>query len=130
MKKVIRLTESDLHNIIKNSVRSVLKESVEVWKKNNDVLYTNAVNKLSEYVLSMYDPEDLIGDPENIEEEVVESWQNVLDEKLVDAIYDKIDVANVTDRNMYGGGGYEILRNLAIDVRDNVLNILQNGNNN
>lgn len=130
MKKLIRLTESDLHNIIKNSVRSILKESMEVWKKNNDVLYTNAVNKLSEYVLSMYDPEDLIGDPENIEEEVEESWQNVLDEKLVDAIYDKIDVANVTDKNMYGGGGYEILRNLAADVRDNVLNILQNGNNN
>ena len=85
---------------------------------------------MSEYVLSMYDPEDLIGDPENIEEEVEESWQNVLDEKLVDAIYDKIDVANVTDKNMYGGGGYEILRNLAADVRDNVLNILQNGNNN
>lgn len=130
MKKLIRLTESDLHNIIKNSVRSILKESMEVWKKNNDVLYTNAVNKLSEYVLSMYDPEDLIGDPENIEEEVEESWQNVLDENLVDAIYDKIDVANVTDKNMYGGGGYEILRNLAADVRDNVLNILQNGNNN
>ena len=130
MKKLIRLTESDLHNIIKNSVRSILKESMEVWKKNNDVLYTNAVNKLSEYVLSMYDPEDLIEDPENIEEEVEESWQNVLDEKLVDAIYDKIDVANVTDKNMYGGGGYEILRNLAADVRDNVLNILQNGNNN
>jgi len=130
MKKLIRLTESDLHNIIKNSVRSILKESMEAWKKNNDVLYTNAVNKLSEYVLSMYDPEDLIGDPENIEEEVEESWQNVLDEKLVDAIYDKIDVANVTDKNMYGGGGYEILRNLAADVRDNVLNILQNGNNN
>jgi len=130
MKKLIRLTESDLHNIIKNSVRSILKESMEVWKKNNDVLYTNAVNKLSEYVLSIYDPEDLIGDPENIEEEVEESWQNVLDEKLVDAIYDKIDVANVTDKNMYGGGGYEILRNLAADVRDNVLNILQNGNNN
>ena len=130
MKKLIRLTESDLHNIIENSVRSILKESMEVWKKNNDVLYTNAVNKLSEYVLSMYDPEDLIGDPENIEEEVEESWQNVLDENLVNAIYDKIDAAKIIDKNMYGGGGFEVLRHLEMDVKDNVLNILQNGQNN
>ena len=29
MKKIIRLTESDLHNIIKGSVNKILKESIE-----------------------------------------------------------------------------------------------------
>ena len=130
MKKVIRLTESDLHSIIKKSVNKILKESIDSWKSENDALYKRAVDKLSEYILSMYDPEDLIGDPENIEEEVEESWQNVLDENLVNAIYDKIDAAKIIDKNMYGGGGFEVLRHLEMDVKDNVLNILQNGQNN
>jgi hypothetical protein len=33
----------------------------------------------------------------------------------------------VSHKNCYGGGGFEVLRELEMDVRDNVLNILQNG---
>jgi hypothetical protein len=35
MKKLIRLTESDLHNIIENTVRRVLKESEEPYDWDN-----------------------------------------------------------------------------------------------
>lgn len=41
MKKIIRLTESDLHNIVKKSVNRILKEGVlgNDWRQNeNDVL--------------------------------------------------------------------------------------------
>lgn len=37
MKKVIRLTESDLHKIIKNSINSILKESKFRLEKDGSV---------------------------------------------------------------------------------------------
>lgn len=36
MKKVIRLTESDLHRIIKESVKKIIKESGHEWWKEED----------------------------------------------------------------------------------------------
>lgn len=43
MKKIIRLTESDLHNIIERSVKRVLKEDVlgNDWRENDDNVLNN-----------------------------------------------------------------------------------------
>lgn len=43
MKKIIRLTESDLHNIIERSVKRVLKEDVlgNDWRENDENVLNN-----------------------------------------------------------------------------------------
>ena len=43
MKKIIRLTESDLHRIIEKSVKRILKEDVlgNDWRENNDDVLNN-----------------------------------------------------------------------------------------
>lgn len=130
-KKIIRLTESDLHNIIKKSVNKILKEvDLKGWTENNNLAYKQAVDVLSKYVIERFGPEDILDNPDMVEDEVGDSWQDVLDSDLLQAIYDKYDVACVTHSNCYGGGGYEVLRELENDVKDNVLNILNNGQNN
>ena len=37
MKKVIRLTESDLHSIVKQSVNRILKESIDIYESVYDL---------------------------------------------------------------------------------------------
>lgn len=123
-KKLIRLTESDLCNIINESVNKI-KENIEAWQSENDKLYNEAINELSDYILSMHEPDELIEDPDIIEREVLDEWQYVLNDQLIDAIYDKIDVNKITGKNKYGGGGFETVRQLQIDVKDNVLSILE-----
>jgi len=41
MKKLIRLTESDLHNIVRKSVNRILKEGDEEWKSPLDKVRKN-----------------------------------------------------------------------------------------
>lgn len=111
MKQVIRLTESDLHKIVKTSVNKILKEvNIGAWAEHNNIKYKQAVDVLSKHVLEYIDIEDIINDPDIVELEVHECWQDVLEEDLVNAIYDKYDIACVTHKNCYGGGGYEVLR--------------------
>lgn len=40
MKKIIRMTESDLHNLIARTVKRIIREDVlgNDWRENNDVL--------------------------------------------------------------------------------------------
>lgn len=47
MKKIIRLTENDLHNIIKNSTKKILKEAIsdENWKEVLDESLNSMINK-------------------------------------------------------------------------------------
>ena len=102
-KKLIRLTESDLCNIINESVNKI-KENIEAWQSENNDLYNEAINELSDYILSMHEPDELIEDPDIIEREVLDEWQYVLNDQLIDVIYDKIDVNKITGKNKYGGG--------------------------
>lgn len=128
MKKVVRLTESDLHNVIKESVNKILKEvNIGAWVEYNDSKYKQAVDVLSQHVIKRLGAEEILENPDSVEEEVGDCWQDVLNDDLLEAVYDKYDVACVSHKNCYGGGGFEVLRELEMDVRDNVLNILQNG---
>lgn len=130
-KKIIKLTEGDLHKIIKTSVGKILKEiNLKSWVENNNSTYKQAVDVLSKYVIERLGPEDILDNPDIVEDEVEDSWQDVLSDDLLEAIYDKYDVACVTNKSCYGGGGFEVLRELQMDVRDNVLNILKNGQSN
>ena len=128
MKKIVRLTESDLHNVIKESVNKILKEvNIGAWVEYNDSKYKQVVDVLSQHVIKRLGAEEILENPDSVEEEVGDCWQDVLNDDLLKAVYDKYDVACVSHKNCYGGGGFEVLRELEIDVRDNVLNILQNG---
>ena len=55
MKKIVRLTESDLHRIIKESVNRIIKESDYMNDKPNIIIfdaygeYTNAFSNLTKY---------------------------------------------------------------------------------
>jgi hypothetical protein len=45
-KQVIRLTESDLHNIIRESVKNILKESFDIQNNYNWELALDTINTL------------------------------------------------------------------------------------
>ena len=50
---------------------------------------------------------------------VEENWQD-LDDELVEAVRDRVDVGKVVDKNCLGGGGFEVERELELGVRDRV----------
>lgn len=128
MKKIVRLTESDLHNVIKESVDKILKEvNLRYWVEENEAKYKQAVDILSKYVIERLGEEEILENPDSVEEEVRDGWEEILNDELVQAIHDKYDVACITHKYAYGGGGWEVLRDLEIDVKDNALNILRNG---
>jgi hypothetical protein len=130
-KQIIRLTEEDFHKVVRNSINKILQEiNVPTWMKGNDSKYKQAVDVLSRHVLDYIEPEEIINNPDCVENEVEDSWQYVLNDDLLDAVYDRRDVACVTHKYCYGGGGFEVLRQLQMDVRDNVLNILKNEQSN
>lgn len=135
-KNVVKINENTLRQIVVESVTKVLSENKNItsrfdissWKDSNDAQYQEAVNILSRHALDYFDPEDMIANPDLIEDDVKDCWQFELDDDVLDAIYDRFDVAGVIGKNKYGGGSFEALRQLQMDVRDNVLNILQNSN--
>ena len=136
-KNVIKLNEAQLRKMIAESIKRVLNENENIasrsdtssWKDSNDAQYQEAIDILSRHALDYLDPEDMIANPDLIENYVDDYWQYDLDDDVLDALYDRFDVAGVIGKNQYGGGRFEALRQLQIDVRDNVLNILQNNNN-
>ena len=166
-KKLIRLTESDLHSIIKESVKRVLNEvDITSWSHSNTDTFTEAVEILSDSVLN-----DLLsGDVSEVElatdldscdftdiqwffsilseryfrftkpfsikrfnkenkeylghdifeEYVADNWEDILPEDMVESIVDRMDVASITNRNDYGGGSYEVVRELQLGVAKRV----------
>ena len=44
MKKILRLTEGDLHRIIKNSVKRIIRESDEYYDTSSDDFYSDEDN--------------------------------------------------------------------------------------
>ena len=59
MKKIIRLTESDLHRIVKESVKRVLREDNSMELRVAEKIFDDIQNNNPE--LLQGDPEDLIG---------------------------------------------------------------------
>ena len=131
------LKESQLRKMIAESIKRVLRENENIasgfdtssWKNSNDAQYQEAVDILSRHALDYIEPEDMIANPDLIEDDVRDCWQFELDGDVLDALYDRFDVAGVIGKNKYGGGSFEALRQLQMDVRDNVLNILQKNSN-
>ena len=60
-----------------------------------------------------------------IEELVEEEYQYVLDDKLLNAVYDRYDVQSIVNKNAYGGGGYEVLKEFSNAVKDRVADKLK-----
>ena len=57
MKKIIRLTEGDLHKMIRESVQSILKE-FDVDDEGNAIMSNDEYNKYSDFLGNEYDKED------------------------------------------------------------------------
>lgn len=83
------------------------------WLKQNEEDYAKAVKILANKVVENFDKCDSEDDKENW---VKDNWENELPNDLVDAIYKKVDVANIIHKNYLMGGGWEVLRRLEIDV--------------
>lgn len=60
-----------------------------------------------------------------IEELVEKDYQDVLDDELLDAVYDRYDVQSIVNKNAYGGGGYETLKQFSNAVKDRVADKLK-----
>ena len=57
MKKIVRLTEGDLHNMIRESVQSILKE-FDMDDEGNTIMSNDEYNKYSDFLGNEYDKED------------------------------------------------------------------------
>lgn len=173
MKRVIRLTESDLRNVISESVRNILKEiKFNSWVSSNDKAMQKAIEILAQGAIDniigddfsyMKNATDLqtcgyediqkffsiendefykvIKEPFSIkkfnkrygfystgdifEEYVSDYWEDVLPEELVDAIYDRRRAASITHADLYGGGDFEVKRDLEIGTAEKVAEIIK-----
>ena len=47
-------------------------------------------------------------------------WEDCLDDDVREAVCDRIEVGRIVDKYAYGGGGFEVERDLEIGVRDRV----------
>jgi surface protein len=54
-----------------------------------------------------------------------ENWYDIVDENIVDALYDRFDCAGILDKNNYGGGSFEALRELQIAVEEKVTDTIK-----
>ena len=57
MKKIIRLTEGDLHKMIRESVQSILRE-FDMDDEGNTIMSNDEYNKYSDFLGNEYDKED------------------------------------------------------------------------
>ena len=56
---------------------------------------------------------------------VEENWQD-LDDELVEAVRDRVDVGKVVDKNCLGGGGFEVISSLCRATKDKVAEKIKN----
>ena len=57
MKKIVRLTEGDLHKMIRESVQSILKE-FDMDDEGNTIMSNDEYNKYGDFLGNEYDKED------------------------------------------------------------------------
>lgn len=60
------------------------------------------------------------------EEFVRDNWEECLEESILEAVYDRIEVGRIVDKACYGGGGFEVMRDLELGVVKNVAEKLKN----
>ena len=57
MKKIVRLTEGDLHKMIRESVQSILRE-FDMDDEGNTIMSDDEYNKYGDFIGNEYDKED------------------------------------------------------------------------
>lgn len=105
-----------------------MTNSFTMWAQENNEQYAKAVEMMAQYIIEELDIESLEEYEENYYEieDAASNWREWLDDELVDAIEEKIDVAKVVDKDCYGGGGWEVERDFQIDTRNKVKEIITN----
>lgn len=127
MKQVIRLTESDLRNLINESVRRIIKEhDYDEWDENDD--YSNDVPDQEVDVLDVFANSDLYDEYEQEDDNGNQLVYNVLEENIPTALVNIKSSYSETEYDTGWPGGYEI-KDWFIDENDaNIINQLeQNG---
>lgn len=62
------------------------------------------------------------------EDLVSDNWQDWLSGGEQEVIYDRHDIASVSDKYAYGGGGFEAMRDFEIDVAKRIADIIKSNN--
>jgi hypothetical protein len=100
-----------------------------MWAQENNEQYAKAVEMMAQYIIEELDIENIEDYEDNyyeIENTASSYWREWLDDELVDAIEEKIDIAKVIDKDCYGGGGWEVERDFENDTRNKVKEIITN----
>lgn len=101
-----------------------MEKKLQKWAQENDRLYARAIDALAQYII-----EDLgIVTQDDYDDGEIEKcahqWQEYLDDDLKEALQDRVAIAMVVDKNYLGGGGYEIKRDIQIDTRKRIKEII------
>lgn len=105
--------------------------SLTMWVQENNKLYAQAVETMAKYIIEELDIETIEDYDDNYYEieDAASNWREWLvkdDEELIDALEEKIVIANVIDKDCYGGGGWEVERDFENDTRNKVKEIITN----
>jgi len=101
MKKIIRLTESDLTRIVKRVIKENEEDNIHIPRKYNGVRMELGKNVDPQDIIEMYN-ELVASEGESVPLEKYEDgyfWNEYMDEIMVDVILDELNYAIVGDED-------------------------------
>lgn len=106
-----------------------MEERVTLWAQENDRLYAQAIDTLAKFVIEDFGIEtkedyDYCYKHNEIDSAVAIYWREYLDDELKDALEERIAIAKVVDKDCLGGGGWEAERDIEIDTREKIKEIV------
>lgn len=104
-----------------------MDKKLKRWAQENNRLYAQAIDTLAKYIIEDFGietKEDYDECDECELEKCADQWQKYLDDDLKEALQDRVAIAMVVDKNYLGGGGYEIKRDIQIDTRKRIKEII------